>query len=203
MSINQSDYETALADYTDRERIVTLLSQYREYLAMVPSMRRPSDSLITIPLPLAKVRHVHHSSSLASRPYASSGMSQMSVDEMVSIPCDIAVLMCDPEWKIKMGVEILVFIHRPQEDFSDLLLRWRNAQTALANEYEWIMPEVNDHMFSDRAEKIHPIFVVFPHTNARILKGLKASGLPYICYNTVEAIADNPELKSLSGTIDD
>ncbi|WP_069790264.1 hypothetical protein A5482_010125 [Cyanobacterium sp. IPPAS B-1200] len=202
MSINQSDYETALADYTDKERIVALLSQYREYLAMVPSMRRPSDSLITIPLPLAKVRHVNNISSMGSRSYAPSGMNQMSMDEMVSIPCDIAVLMCDPEWKIKMGVEILVFIHRPQEDFSDLLLRWRNAQTALANEYEWIMPEMEDHMFSDRAEKIHPIFVVFPHTNARILKGLKASGLPYICYNTVEAIADNPELKSLSGSVD-
>jgi hypothetical protein len=191
MSIKQSDYETALADYSDREKVISLLSQYRQYLAMIPSMRRPSDSLVTIPLPLAKVRHVR---SHGITGYSSHSISQMS-DEMISIPCDIAVLMCDPEWKIKMGVEILIFIHRPQEDFSDLLLRWREAQMALANEYEWIMPQTDDHMFSDMADKIHPLFVIFPHTPPRIIKGLNGSSLPFVTYNNLSAIALDSEQK--------
>ncbi len=192
MSIKQSDYENALADYSDRENIISLLSQYREYLAMIPSMRRPSDSLITIPLPLAKVRHV--------KSHSDHTIGSMSVDEMVSIPCEIALLMCDPEWKIKMGVEILIFIHRPQENFSDLLLRWRQAQISLANEYEWIMPQTDDHMFSDMAEKIHPLFVIFPQTSPRIIKGLSGSSLPFVTYNSVSAIAPEFEQKLIDST---
>ncbi|MBO1068768.1 MAG: hypothetical protein HEQ13_05030 [Dolichospermum sp. DEX189] len=50
------------------------------------------------------------------------------------LPCDIAIIMCDPEWKIKTSVEILVFIHRPHEDFSDLLGRWRQSQVYLGTQ---------------------------------------------------------------------
>lgn len=174
MTIKSSDYETVLADYSNRERIISLLSQYRQYLEMIPSMRRPTDSVISIPLPLAKVRNL--------RTVNGDNLSVASGDEVTPIPCDLVILMCDPEWKIKMGVEILIFIHRPQEDFSDLLRRWRQSQIYLHKEYEWIMPETEDHMFSDVAEQIHPLFILFPQTPERIKKGLAGASLPYIEY---------------------
>ncbi|MEO1634391.1 MAG: hypothetical protein AAFS04_04815, partial [Cyanobacteria bacterium J06631_9] len=37
------------------------------------------------------------------------------------LPCDVAVMICDPEWKIKTGIEIVLIIQRPGEDLSDLL----------------------------------------------------------------------------------
>lgn len=175
MSIKKSDYEIALADFSNRERIADLLGQYRQYLEMIPSMRRPEDSVVAIPLPLAKVRNF--------RQVTGDSISMASVDDTTPIPCDIAILMCDPEWKIKMGVEILVFIHRPQEDFSDLLRRWRQTQVYLHKEYEWVMPEREDHMFSDVAEQIYPLFIIFPDTLPRIRKGLKSASLPYVEYS--------------------
>jgi hypothetical protein len=33
---------------------------------------------------------------------------EIFVQGAVSLPCDIAILMCDPEWKIKMGVELFL-----------------------------------------------------------------------------------------------
>ena len=173
MSIKQSDYEIVLADYTNRERVTSLLGMYREYLEMIPSMRRPTESIVTIPLPLAKVRSI--------KSVIDNDMARMG-DETITIPCDIAILMCDPEWKIKMGVEILVFIHRPEEDFSDLLKRWRKSQIYLSKEYEWVMPKTEDHMFSDLAEDLRPLFVVFPNTPDRIKKGLASASLPYVEY---------------------
>jgi hypothetical protein len=189
MSIKQSDYETVLADYSNREHIVSLLGQYRQYLEMIPSMRRPIDSLIAIPLPLAKVRNL--------RTVSGDHLSQVCLDEITPIPCDVAVLMCDPEWKIKMGVEILVFIHRPEEDFSDLLRRWRQSQIYLHKEYEWVMPHTEEHMFSDLAEQIHPLFILFPQTPERIKKGLSGASLPYIEY-IPEGITDEQNLHSLT-----
>ncbi|NCQ04655.1 MAG: hypothetical protein GW834_09260, partial [Cyanobacteria bacterium] len=179
----QSDYETVLADYSNREGIVSLLGQYRQYLEMIPSMRRPSDSVIAIPLPLAKVQNL--------RTLEGDNLSQMCLNEVTPIPCDIAVLMCDPEWKIKMGVEILIFIHRPEEDFSDLLRRWRQSQIYLHKEYEWIMPHEQEHMFSNIADKIHPLFIVFPETPERIKKGLSGTSLPYLEYIREEVKNDN------------
>lgn len=184
MSIKQSDYETVLADYSSRNRVVSLLGMYREYLEMIPSMRRPTESVITIPLPLAKVRNL--------KTVSGDSLSAIATDEITPIPCDIAILMCDPEWKIKIGVEILVFIHRPQEDFSDLLRRWRQSQIYLNKEYEWIMPKTEEHMFSDLAEEIRPLFVVFSQTPDRIKKGLKGANLPYVEY-TVDVPMDDPE----------
>lgn len=188
MSIKKSDYETALADFSNRERIVSLLGQYRQYLEMIPSMRRPDDSVISIPLPLAKVRNL--------RQVMGDSINQGTVDETIPIPCDLAIIMCDPEWKIKMGVEILVFIHRPQEDFSDLLRRWRQTQVYLDKEYEWIMPDTEEHMFSDLAERILPLFIVFPDTPARIRKGLTGASLPFVEY-TIKLSLEEKESHSM------
>lgn len=188
MTIKRSDYEIALADFSNRERITSLLSQYRQYLEMIPSMRRPNESVISIPLPLAKIRNL--------KQVVGDSVSPVNLDETTLIPCDLAIIMCDPEWKIKMGVEILVFIHRPQEDFSDLLRRWRQTQVYLHKEYEWIMPETEEHMFSDVAERILPLFILFPDTPARIRKGLKGASLPFVEY-TIELSKEEKDLHSI------
>lgn len=170
MVVKQSSYEALLAEYSDREAAIALLTQYRPYLSMIPSMRRPEESLITIPLPVARLKREHPN-------------GQQSGKKMVTtqiLPCDVAILMCDPEWKIKLDVEIMVFIHRPEEDFSELLLRWRHTQVYLDQDYEWLMPEQDNHMLSDTAEQIYPLFVIFPETPDRIAKGLKGANLPFI-----------------------
>lgn len=174
MSVQKSDYEKVLTDYTSRGNVITLLGQHRPYLEMLPSMRRPIDSVISIPLPLAKIRNLTQISN--------NKVFKLDSHQTISIPCDLVILMCDPEWKIKMGVEIMIFIHHPEEDFSDLLKRWRQTQMYLSNEYEWIMPQTENHMFSDVAEEINPLFILFPNTPERIKKGLKGASLPYIEY---------------------
>lgn len=79
-----------------------------------------------------------------------------------------------------MGTEILIFIQRPHEDFSGLLSRWRKSQVYLDRDYEWIMPLGEEHMLSEAAEKIYPLFVLFESTSDRIKQGLKGAGLPFI-----------------------
>lgn len=171
MFVRQSDYEELLAEYSDYSGAIALLKQHRPYLETIPSMRRPDESLITIPLPNIRVRQA----------VSITGSSiQAAAGEMTPLPCDVALLMCDPEWKIKTGVEIFIFIHRPQEDFSDLLSRWRHTQVLLSQGYEWLMPSKHKHLLSEGAEKLYPLFVVFPDTPQRILKGLQGAGLPYI-----------------------
>ncbi len=182
MSIKKSDYENVLADYTNRVSVASLLKEHREYMEMIPSMRRVKDSIVTIPLPLAKIRSVRSTLNQSTNILPNQ-------EQITSIPCDIAILMCDPEWKIKIGVEILIFIHRPEEDFSDLLKRWRQSQIYLHQPYEWIMPTNEQHMFSDIAEQILPLFIIFPQTPDRIKKGLNGTGLPYIEY--INQSADN------------
>ncbi|MGF1479469.1 MAG: hypothetical protein ACFB4I_08250 [Cyanophyceae cyanobacterium] len=173
MFVKQSDYETLLSNYSSREGAIALLRQYRLYLEMLPSVRRPQASIIPIPLPIAKVRSPQRQLEKAS-----------ASDEAVCLPCDLAILLCDPEWKIKLGVEILVFIHRPQEDFSALLRRWRETQVYLDREYQWFMPLPEQHMFSETAEKIYPLFVVFEATPERIKQGLTGAGLPYVVHSS-------------------
>jgi hypothetical protein len=163
MSVQQSYYETVLAEYSHRNRASDLLMHYRPYLEMLPSMRRPEESVKTIPLPLIRLR-------------------RSSLPETIQLPCDLAILMCDPEWKIKLGVEILVFIYRPEEDFSSLLSRWRQTQVFLAEDYEWLMPKDDRHLFSEKAEEIYPLFVVFEETPDRIKRGLAGADLPFIIY---------------------
>jgi hypothetical protein len=168
MTVKQAYYEELLAEYSDHVGAIALLKEFRPYLEMIPSMRRPEESVITVPLPIVRMRAAK----------SASGMGEAS--EVLRLPCDVAVLMCDPEWKIKTGGDILVFIHRPQEDFSDLLGRWRQTQICLNKGYEWLMPEQYQHILSEGAEETHPLFVVFPETPERIKRGLKGAGLPFV-----------------------
>lgn len=172
MAVKQIHYEEVLADCSDQAGAIALLKQYRPYLEKIPSMRRPNESVITIPLPLIRVRG-SVSPSVFSVPSIGSG-------EAVRLPCDVAVLMCDPEWKIKTGVEIFVFIHQPEEDFSHFLGRWRQTQIYLDKGYEWFMPKRYQHILSEGAEETHPLFVIFPDTPERIRRGLQGAYLPFV-----------------------
>ena len=161
-----------LAEYSTRSGAIALLKQYRPYLEALPSIRRPEQSLITIPLPVVRIR----------RPELNSNdlLQAKTPRVATSIPCDLGILMCDPEWKIKLGTEIIVFIHRPQEDFSDLINRWRKTQVCLDQDYEWLMPPNEQHMISEAAEEINPLFVLFEGTSDRIKQGLAGAGFPYV-----------------------
>jgi len=168
MTVKQSDYETLLAEYSNNSAAIALLKQHRPYLEMLPSLRRSDESVITISLPIVRLRHT---GSTATR-----------------LPCDLAILMCDPEWKIKTGADICVFIHRPQEDFSDLLGRWRQTQVLLDKDYEWLMPPRYQHVLSEGANTIYPLFVVFAETPERIKRGLGGAYLPFI---TIGGLGNN------------
>ncbi|MBD1866559.1 hypothetical protein H6F95_04405 [Cyanobacteria bacterium FACHB-471] len=168
----QSHYEESLADYSDHLGAIALLKRFRPYLEMIPSMRRPSESVITIPLPVVRIRD--------AAPAISATEVSIAAGQIVRLPCDVGILMCDPEWKIKTGVEIFVFIHRPQEDFSELLGRWRQTQIWLDKGYEWMMPPRHRHILSEGADETHPLFVTFPETPDRIRRGLRGASLPYV-----------------------
>jgi hypothetical protein len=162
MPVQKSDYEACLANYSHHEGAIAILKQYRPYLEMIPSLRRPDESLITIPLPIIRIRKANSSA------------------EAISLFCDVVILMCDPEWKIKTGAEILIFIHRPYEDFSDLLGRWRHTQILLDKDYEWLMPLRHNHILSEGTNTIYPLFIVFPETSDRIKHGLLGTELPFV-----------------------
>ena len=176
MAIQKSHYEELLAAYSQSVEAIALLKRYRAYLELLPSMRRPEESVITIPLPIVKLRH--------SSPAASGAMTITTVESLM-LSCDIAIVMCDPEWKIKTGREIFIFIHRPEEDFSDLLGRWRRTQVLLDKDYEWVMPPRYQHILSEGAAKVYPLFVVFEETPDRIKKGLKGAYLPFVTHTLV------------------
>ncbi|MEM9214748.1 MAG: hypothetical protein AAGD25_10415 [Cyanobacteria bacterium P01_F01_bin.150] len=188
MAIQKSQYEELLATYTDHQGMLLLLKRFRPYLEMLPSMRRPGESLITIPLPIVRVREAAPASSLNT--------STLAPGDAVRLPCDVAVLMCDPDWKIKTGVEIFVFIHRPNEDFSDLLGRWRQTQLWLNKGYDWNMPPRYRHIFSEGAEESYALFVILPETPERIRRGLNGAALPYVLEN-VPVAKDNSEEEPL------
>jgi hypothetical protein len=147
-------------------------------------MRRPDESVISIPLPIAKLRN-----------NVSGGASGISTNrhDVVCLPCDLAILMCDPEWKIKTGVEILIFIHRPQEDFSDLLSRWRQTQVYLSQGYEWDMPIRHRHILSEGSDTMYPLFVVFESTSERVMRGLKGAYLPFVIRRSPEQEPEEPQ----------
>ncbi len=184
-STQQIDYDHLLATLTNRDRAIALLKEYRPYLEKLPSLRRPEQSIITIPLPVVHLRYLPLNE-------ADEGGKQ-SIPLAKRIPCDLAILMCDPEWKIKLGSEVLVFIHRPQETFFDLLTRWRRCQIYLDQGYEWLMPPDEQHMFSEGADEICPLFVVSEQTPPHIQKGLNGAGLPVLVYQPAPA----PEAASL------
>jgi hypothetical protein len=174
MSIQSSDYEEILARYSSHTEAVELLKQYRPYLEMIPSIRRSEESLMTMPLPVVKLRKV----SLGQQVVQFSPITATA--KTILLPCDLAYLMCDPEWKIKMGGEIIIFIHRPEEDLSDLLSRWRQTQVLLDHDYEWVMPEYYRHIIGERSEYLYPLFVLFNQTEERIKKGLIGAHLPFV-----------------------
>lgn len=95
MSTHQIQYDTLLSHYSNPLESLTLLRQYRPYFELIPSLRRPIDSLISIPFPVVQITSSH--------------LNQ----NHVRLECDLALIMCDPDWKVKTGKEIFVFIHRP------------------------------------------------------------------------------------------
>ncbi|MFN3926687.1 MAG: hypothetical protein ACK4QL_05050 [Pseudanabaenaceae cyanobacterium] len=180
MSTYQSQYDTLLSYYSTQENIVTLLRQHRLYFEMIPSLRRPADCLICVPLPVVK---------LASAP---EGKNHTQLE------CDIAVVMCDPDWKVKIGREIFIFIHRPGEDFATLLKRWRQVEVTLSDEYSLLLPIKYHNLLGDRADYLFPLFVTLDYTPSRIRRGLEGASLPYVNAElpkeTIEPPSDdNPE----------
>lgn len=165
MPVLKSDYEASLTEYSNSTAAIALLKLHRPYLEMLPSLRRPDESIITIPLPIVRLRQ-NHQEAVAT-----------------SLPCDIAIVMCDPEWKIKTDSEILIFIHRPHEDFSDLLKRWRQCQIYLDQEYEWLMPSRHSHILNQGTNTLYPLFVIFPETSDRIQRGLLGAELPFVVHS--------------------
>lgn len=185
MPVKQSHYETLLAEYTNPTVAIALLKQHRPYLEMIPSLRRPDESLIAIPLPIVRLRDG----------VSYSGIKGVSIapGQAVCLPCDLGIFMCDPEWKVKTGVEIFVFIHRPHEDFYALLSRWRETQVWLDKEYEWVMPHQYKHIYSQEAEGIYPLFVLFSETSEIIKKGLKGSGIPFVVQSVWELATEESD----------
>lgn len=192
MSVKQSHYESLLAEYSNSEAAIALLKQHRPYMEMIPSMRRPQESVITIPVPIVRLREgVSYSG-------GQQGVS-IAPGQAVSLPCDLGIFMCDPEWKVKTGVEIFVFIHRPDEDFYQLLSRWRETRVWLDKDYEWVMPHQYRYIYSQEAEDIYPLFVLFSETPERIKKGLSGARLPFVVHSTRE-LSDGNARESIAPT---
>lgn len=174
MAIAPNLYEHTLVHYTDPLHATELLRQYRPYLEMIPSLRRPQESLIPIPLPIAHLQ-VPAAATASQRPQVKS----------VMVPCDLVFVMCDPEWKVKTDIELLIFIHRPGESFTELLTRWRQSQVLLSRSYSWEMPLPHRDVFSEGANRQLPLFVLFPETLTVIKRGLKAARLPCVIDTTI------------------
>lgn len=184
MTNAQEVYEFLLTEYSNHESAITLLQQYRPYVEMVPSIRRSQESLIALPLPIIKVRQLFDHESQRVTYHLRSSRSAL-------LPCDLAYLLCDPEWKIKMGGEIIVMIHRPDEHFSDLLSRWRQTQIMLDSDYEWVMPNYYRQLITEGGDWIYPLFVLTTNSDERIKEGLTNCHLPFV-------IAQSNVLESIS-----
>lgn len=189
MMVKNSHYEELLAEYSNSLSAIALLKQYRPYLEMIPSLRRPDESVIAIPLPNVRIRHEGSNSSAA----------KVGTVEVIELPCDVVILMCDPEWKIKTGGEIMIFIHRPHEDFSDLLRRWRQTEILLSKNYDWLMPQRYRYILSEGAEQIYPLFVVFAETQERIKRGLKGAALPFVVQTLGSSVEEEPSEEIFTG----
>ncbi|MEO0769064.1 MAG: hypothetical protein AAFY72_06465, partial [Cyanobacteria bacterium J06649_4] len=123
-------YEALLTHCCHYDGILTVLNQHRPYFESLPSIRRLQESMVIIPLPNVRSRKVSEIGGQIDTRY-----------ELHALPCDLAVMMCDPEWKIKIGIELVLFIQRPEEDFSELIQRWRQTQIILGQGAEWQMPK--------------------------------------------------------------
>lgn len=184
----KAQYEELLATYSHSIEAIELLKCHRSYLEMIPNMRRVEESVITIPLPIVRIRQT----------MPTINATPIKTVEPQLLPCELAILMCDPEWKIKTGKEIFVFIHQPDEDFSDLLGRWRRTQVALDKDYEWVMPSRYQHILSDKADKIYPLFVVFEETPERIKRGLIGAHLPFAVQESTQELTESEKTTQLS-----
>lgn len=184
MTVQRAHYEELLAEYSNTPAAIALLKQHRPYLELIPSMRRPLESVIPMPLPVVRVRETITTAT---------GATTTARVESLMLPCDVAILMCDPEWKIKTGAELFIFIHRPEEDFSDLLRRWRQTQVLLSKNYEWIMPPRYQHILTEGADKLYPLFVVFEDTPERVRRGLKGACLPVVTLSLELTLEEEPE----------
>jgi hypothetical protein len=182
MTSTRALYEALLSEYSNHEAALTLLQQHRPYVEMVPSIRRSQESIITLPLPVVKKREV--------------GRGTVSY----LVPCDLVYLMCDPEWKIKMGGEIIVFLQRPGEHFSDLLGRWRQTQVLLDCDYEWTMPNYYRQMMTEGGDRLYPLFVLLPPGDDWIAKGLTGAHLPFVTANLALAAEILPPLADAEQT---
>ncbi|WP_197524130.1 hypothetical protein [Thermosynechococcus vestitus] len=189
MAIAPNLYEHTLVRYTDPLHATELLRQYRPYLEMIPSLRRPQESLIPIPLPIAHLQ-IPAATTTNQRPQVKS----------VMVPCDLVFVMCDPEWKVKTDIELLVFIHRPGESFTELLTRWRQSQVLLSRSYSWDMPLLHRNVFSEGANRQFPLFVLFQETLAVIKRGLKAAHLPYVVDTTILKEQPSSGTKLMTGS---
>lgn len=180
----RSAYEELLADCCHYDGILSVLMQHRPYFEALPSVRRPENSLVAIPLPNVRSREVLETNGLTDTHY-----------RIRQLPCDVALMMCDPEWKIKTGIEIVLFIQRPTEDFSDLLGRWRQTQIELGQGVEWLMPRRYKHLLAEGTEAPHPLFIVFTDKNGelepkeeRIVRGLTGASLPIVTWAQAEDV---------------
>lgn len=167
-------YEEMLADCCHYDGILSILTQHRPYFEALPSVRRPQESMVAIPLPNVRSRETSETAGMIDSRYS-----------IRPLPCDIALMMCDPEWKIKTGIEIVLFIQRPGEDLSDLLGRWRQTQVELGQGVEWLMPRKHKHLLAEGTETPHPLFIVFVELEndlsareSRIIRGLGGASLP-------------------------
>lgn len=185
MNSDQVQYETLLSQYCDQHEAIRLLRQYRPYFEMIPSLRRPTQSLICLPLPVVKLEQPRDGNS------------------HVALATDMALLMCDPEWQIKTGREIFIFIHRPGEDFSQLLNRWRQVEMMLGSNYYWLLPWKYQHLMAEKGEAHYPLFVTLPYTPSRIIKGLAGCSLPTIAVNLHLADLDEQGLDQLERSLPD
>lgn len=175
-------YEELLANCCHYESVLSILTQHRPYFEALPSIRRLQESMVIIPLPNVRSKEVLEIG------------GQITTRECIrSIPCDIALMICDPEWKIKTGIEIVLFIQRPKEEFSSLLQRWRQTQIELGQGVEWLMPRKYRHLLAEGTVDPHPLFVVsMPAENegcdraVRTIHGLTGAGLPVAIYQTID-----------------
>ncbi|MBE9063217.1 hypothetical protein [cf. Phormidesmis sp. LEGE 11477] len=177
-------YEDLLANCCHYEGILSILTQHRPYFEALPSIRRLQESMVIIPLPNVRSREV-----------SEIGGRIDTRDRIRSIPCDLALMICDPEWKIKTGIEIVLFIQRPGEEFSDLLRRWRQTQVELGQGVEWLMPKKYKHLLAEGTMEPHPLFVVFTPVEDegedsdradRTIHGLTGAGLPVAIHQIID-----------------
>ncbi|MGC1525087.1 MAG: hypothetical protein WA783_03435 [Phormidesmis sp.] len=165
-------YEALLSNCCHYDGVLTLLNQHRPYFESLPSIRRLQESMVMIPLP-----------NVRSRERTEIDGKIDICDRIRPLTCDIALMVCDPEWQIKTGIEIVLFIQRPGEDFSGLLSRWRQTQIELGQGVEWLMPRKYKHLLAEGTAEPHPLFVVFvsdepDSRSARIIHGLRGAQLP-------------------------